>query len=298
MVILTVISVIAASILLIRCIRYKMELKSICRQLDELARGSHMEIFINRKDRTFSEFCRKLNQVMELNRQKELQYDKAQKKLKQNISALAHDIRTPLTSAAGYLQMGSDCQDDEKRQRYLTVSKKRLEELKDMLEELFLYTKLSGDEYPLLLQPLQILPILSECLVAMYGHFEEKGVEPEVKFEDEGFRIMADEAFLMRIFRNLIHNALLHGTGGITVLQEGRTLSFTNPAADVSKIDAEQIFDRFYKADHARLTGSSGLGLSIVKELAEKMNGRVHARTYDNKLEIRITFGEDSPAVS
>lgn len=292
MVILTVVLVLAAVFLLVRCVRYKMEIRSLCRQLDELARGSHMDLFVNRKDKTFVAFCSKLNQVMEQSRRKELQYNKAQQKLKQNISALAHDIRTPLTSAAGYLQMGSECPDGEKRLRYLTVSKKRLEELKDMLEELFLYTKLSSEEYQVVQKPLQVLPVLSECLVGMYGQFEEKGVAPEVEFEEEGFRIMANEELLMRIFRNLIHNALLHGNGGITIRQSRRTLAFENPVVKDCRIDASQIFDRFYKADGARRTGSSGLGLSIVKELVEKIGGRIDAAVYGNTLVICMTFTE------
>lgn len=290
MVILAVASAAVAVILLIRCIRCRMEIQSLSRQLDELAEGSGMEMFVSRKDKAFLEFCRKLNLVMKQNRQKEMQYAKAQKKLKQNISALAHDIRTPLTSAAGYLQMGADCKDEEKRGRYLEVSQRRLEELKDMLEELFLYTKLSSDEFELSVQSVQVLPLLSECLVGMYRQFEEKGAQPAVEFEDESFRVMADEEGMARIFRNLIQNALLHGTDGITVKQKGRTLIFENPVAEDAKIDVEQIFDRFYKADGARRGGSSGLGLSIVRELAEKMGGTIQAELIGNILGIRITW--------
>ena len=284
----------AAVLLLIRCIRYRLEIRSVCRQLDELAQGSHMELFVNHKDKAFVELCRRLNLVMKLNRQKERQYDKAQKRLKQNISALAHDIRTPLTSAAGYLQMGMECTDGEKRDRYLTVSQDRLEELKDMLEELFLYTKLSSSEFELSIQPVQILPLLGECLVGMYRQFEEKGVEPVVEFEDEGVRGMADEECLTRIFRNLIQNALLHGTGGITVKQAGSVLSFENPVAEDTQMDVEQIFDRFYKADGARRKGSSGLGLAIVREMTEKMGGTADAVLEQNVLKIRITLQQEN----
>lgn len=288
--ILTVLFGAAAVLLLVRCIRYRLEIQSICQQLEELAQGSHMELFVTRKDKAFLELCRKLNLVMKQNRQKEMQYDKAQKRLKQNISALAHDIRTPLTSAAGYLQMGAECTDDEKRDRYLNVSKDRLEELKDMLEELFLYTKLSSDEFELSIRPVQVLPLLGECLVGMYRQFEEKGTEPVVEFEDEGIRIMADEECLTRIFRNLIQNALLHGTGGITIRQTDRVLTFENPVAEGSEIDVAQIFDRFYKADGARRKGSSGLGLAIAREMTEKMGGTIEAVLEQNVLTILINW--------
>lgn len=276
--------------LLIRCIRNHLEMKSLCMQLDELAQGSHMEIFVYRRDKTSLELCKKLNEVVTRQHQKEIQYERSQKRLKQNISALAHDIRTPLTSAAGYLQMGADCADKETRDRYLDISSKRLKELKDMLEELFLYTKLSTDDFQLSTQDLQVLPLLSECLIGMYQQFEEKGVTPLVEFETEGFHLKADEDCLNRIFRNLIQNALQHGNGGITITQQGRQMTFSNPIADDTHLDVAQIFDRFYKADAARRRGSSGMGLAIVKELVEKMGGGISAAINDGCLQINIIW--------
>lgn len=278
--------------LLIRCIRNHLEMKSLCMQLDELAQGSHMEIFVCRRDKTSLELCKKLNEVVTRQHQKEIQYERSQKRLKQNISALAHDIRTPLTSAAGYLQMGADCADKETRDRYLDISSKRLKELKDMLEELFLYTKLSTDDFQLSTQDLQVLPLLSECLIGMYQQFEEKGVTPLVEFETEGFHLKADEDCLNRIFRNLIQNALQHGNGGITITQQGRQMTFSNPIADDTHLDVAQIFDRFYKADAARRRGSSGMGLAIVKELVEKMGGGISAAINDGCLQINIMWAK------
>ena len=128
----------------------------------------------------------------------------------------------------------------------------------------------------------------------MYRQFEEKGVEPVVEFEDEGVWGMADEECLTRIFRNLIQNALLHGTGGITVKQTGSLLSFENPVAEDTQMDVEQIFDRFYKADGARRKGSSGLGLAIVREMTEKMGGTIDAVLEQNVLKIRITLQQEN----
>lgn len=283
----------AASIyLLIRCIRYRLEMKSLSRQLDELVNGSHMELFVSYKDKTTLEFCQKLNTVVQQQRQKEIRYEKSQKRLKQNISALAHDIRTPLTSATGYLQMGAECPDAEIRTRYLEISSKRLKELKDMLEELFLYTKLSSDGFELSIRPVQVLPLLSECLIGMYQQFEEKGAAPSVEFENEGFLIDADEDCLNRIFRNLIQNALQHGSGGITITQHHNKMTFQNPIAEDSHLDATQIFDRFYKADTARSRGSSGMGLTIVKELVEKMGGQISANISHGHLQIEIIWNK------
>lgn len=108
---------------------------------------------------------------------------------------------------------------------------------------------------------------------------------------------MADEECLTRIFRNLIQNALLHGTGGITVKQTGSVLSFENPVSEDTQMDVEQIFDRFYKADGARRKGSSGLGLAIVREMIGKMGGMIDAALEQNVLKIRITLQQKNTSL-
>ena len=207
-------------------------------------------------------------------------------------TSLAHDIRTPLTGAAGYIQLAQECEDFVKREHYLETASDRLKELGDMLEELFLYTKLTSVEFELNMCELQVLPLLSECLVSLYRQFEEKGVSPEVEFESESFRIKADEECLRRIFHNLIQNGLIHGRGGLSIRQSKTSVFFENLVSETSVPDTDQIFDRFYKADSARRKGSSGLGMFIVKELAERMGGQVEAQLNGQMLTIRLEFPE------
>ena len=164
--------------------------------------------------------------------------------------------------------------------------------LGDMLEELFLYTKLTSVEFELNMSEIQVFPLLGECLVGLYRQFEEKGVAPEVEFQSEGFRVKADEECLRRIFHNLIQNGLLHGKGGITIRQRGCSIFFENLVSETSMPDPEQIFDRFYKADSARRKGSSGLGMFIVKELMERMGGQSEAKLTGQRLTIRLDFPE------
>ena len=159
-----------------------------------------------------------------------------------------------------------------------------------MLEELFLYTKLTSEEFTPDMREVQVLPLLSDCLVGLYHRFEEKGISPRVDFAQEGFRARADEECLRRIFHNLIQNALLHGNGDIVIRQEEGSLIFEIGVSETSRPDPEHIFDRFYKADSARRKGSSGLGLFIVKELAERMNGSVYAHLEGDRLRITLTL--------
>ena len=280
------------TVLAVQYIRSILAVRSLSRQLGEIERGSHMEIGVECRQREVLLLCRQLNRLRQQWFQNQRQYEKGEKQLKQNIASLAHDIRTPLTGAAGYVQLARECEEPKRRERYLQTADDRLKELEDMLEELFLYTKLTSAEFELNMSEIQALPLLGACLVGMYRQFEEKGVSPEVEFESEGFRVNADEECLRRVFHNLIQNGLLHGRGGLSIRQSGCGISFENLVSETSVPDPEQIFERFYKADSARRKGSSGLGLFIVKELMERMGGQVGAELNGQRLTIRLEFPE------
>lgn len=276
--------------LLVQYTRSILEVRSIRRQLEEIERGSRMELGVYSRQREMLALCRKLNELGRQNMQGQIRYEKAQKQLKQNITALAHDIRTPLAGASGYVQLAGECRERGRQEYYLQAAEGRLKELGDMLEELFLFTKLSDTDFEPDMRRLQVLPLLGDCLVGMYLQFEEKGISPEVRFDSEGFRVDADEEYLRRIFHNLIRNALLHGTGNLVITQQEKRLTFENAVSETSRPDTKQIFEQFYKADSARRKGSSGLGLFIVKELMEKMGGGVKAELEQEKLRIILKF--------
>ncbi len=163
-----------------------------------------------------------------------------------------------------------------------------------MLEELFLYTKVTGEDFRLSVESLQALPLLGECLLGLYARFQEAGTAPEVRFDTESFRVMADQEALRRVFLNLITNALVHGAGRLSIVQTGNRISFENPVSEESLPNPERLFDRFYKSDPSRRKGSSGLGLFIVRELMRKMGGDAEAGLEGGALRITLCFPEDS----
>ena len=223
MVILLILSGIICIWLSLSCLRLRADIRYLHEQLGEIERGSHIELAVYSRRQSLLAFCRRLNRVLQEKDASHNRYEKAEKKLKQNITDLAHDIRTPLTGASGYVQLARESTDSIKKEHYLEVAGKRLAELSDMLEELFLYTRLTDEDYSLPKESLKktyVLPLLSECLLSLYSAFEERGTSPEIDFASEDFCIYAEEEILQRIFLNLIRNALLHGRGGITILQK------------------------------------------------------------------------------
>ncbi len=320
MCVLFILSVTACALLALFYIRLCLDIHSLCGQLDEIARGSHLELAVNSRQRVLLVLCQKMNQVLGAKDTSHFRYDKAEKQLKQSITNLAHDIRTPLTGASGYIQLARECQNSDKKDHYLEIASIRLIELEDMLEKLFLYTKLTNEEFVFpeeSLKKIQVFPLLESCLLSFYSEFEEKGVSPEVSFSSEAFCILAEEDALKHIFMNLIQNALIHGTGGLTISQREIVsyppnsaqyscrntachpelssqkvsgIIFENPVQADCTLDPARIFDRFYKADPARGKSSSGLGLFIVQELMKKMGGDVKAEFHDHILRIILLF--------
>ncbi len=268
--------------------------RSLHKQLEEIHRGSHIELAVSSRQRCLLALCRSLNQALSAKDKEHILYERGERLLKQNITNLAHDIRTPLTGASGYVQLALESADTEKNEHYLLTAKSRLEELEDMLEKLFLYTKLTSEDYALPLESrkkIQVLPLLGECLLGFYAQFEKTGSAPQVILDAEDFHVSAEEEALRRVFLNLIQNALLHGSGGLRILQEGRDcLTFENPISSEKTIDTARLFDRFYKADPARGKASSGLGLFIVRELMQKMDGNVWAEQNERIFRIVLRF--------
>ena len=289
---LLILMVIICIILVILLVSDKKELTHLYQQLEHIEDGSQIELTTKVASKTFIKIYQKLNRMFSHHRQQQQEQLVEQQQLRQAIANIAHDIRTPLTSASGYMQMLSECQEEIKRERYQNIISQRLQELKEMLAELFLYTKLSNPDYTLECVRTAVFPIFSNSLVSLYHLFEEQESQPEIKFADENIYLNVNADGLDRVFRNLIQNALMHGSGLIQIQQQGNMITFQNQVPEGIILDTEKLFERYYKADSTRQKGSSGLGLAIVKELMTRMNGTVGARLDENILSVTLVFAE------
>ena len=216
---------------------------------------------------------------------------RSQEEFQRDLSALSHDIRTPLTGAKGYLQLASDEADDAVRGRHLDAAAARIDTTTELLDALFAYTKSTDPDLALAPQIIEVKPAIERALLAHYPAFEERGWEPAVACPD-GAVILADRDALARIFDNLIVNALRHGADAPRIAvhqQNGATcIEFANAVAPGAHIDAERLFDRFYQADSTRNTSGSGLGLAIAANLARAMGLEISAR-------LEADEGDDAP---
>ncbi|MDM8271790.1 sensor histidine kinase [Thermophilibacter provencensis] len=194
------------------------------------------------------------------------------------LSALSHDVRTPLTGARGYLQLAREEVDPSRKDAQLAAVDARLAAMSGLLDELFSYARAADPDTPLELGPIALRPLLEQVLLGHYPEFEARGWEPVLELEDSSVEVTADREALTRIVENLVVNALRHGLGPLAVRvrsagekggeKDGVVVEFSNPVADPSAIDADRLFERFYQADASRSTAGSGLGLSVAAKLA------------------------------
>lgn len=238
----------------------------------------------------FAELARAVNAELDRADEDRRASQAAQRDFQRDLASLSHDIRTPLMGARGYVQLAADEPDAERRAHYLDAATARIGAMEGLLDQLFAYARANDPDIELDLRPVSAHRVLATVLVGHYPAFEERGWEPDVRFEDEGVKLEADPEALARIFENLVANALRYGCGAPSIRQVGRSIVFSNPVVDPESIDASRLFERFYQADASRVGGGSGLGLAVVASLARAMGMSVSAAIRGSDLRITLTW--------
>lgn len=219
---------------------------------------------------------------------------------KESITSISHDIRTPLTSVKGYVQLQTKADiSEEKKAEYLRIVERRLEELGDMLNQLFEYARLEAGEFQLNLQRINAGNSFAETISLFYEDFTVKGLEPQVEVCSKPIFIQADSHAFSRILENLIKNALVHGKGdyrfSLTSEESYAVIVIANETEQIEEKDLQQIFERFYTTDQSRNRRTTGLGLAIAKEFTEQMGGRIEAFLQEGcfRVEVRLPLSDN-----
>ncbi|HJB34958.1 MAG TPA: HAMP domain-containing histidine kinase [Candidatus Blautia merdipullorum] len=272
---------------------YRRQVRGLAQQLKDLEPGSNQRLTCSVRDRNILSLCRLVNTYIDSQQKLVLQAREAEEELKYTIASVSHDIRTPLTGASGYMQMAEKTEDPDKRKEYCRIVRGRLKDLEQLLDQLFLYTKLTSQEISLQMEPVSLFPLVCEVLTGFYGKFQEQNREPSLDFQEEAIQIQGDSSQLKRVLGNLVSNSLSYGLGTLFIVQKGNTLIFSNKVKDPESIDPDQMFARFYRGDPSRNASKgshAGLGLSIARELTQAMGGKIEARLHEDILEIVLTF--------
>lgn len=267
------------AVLGLRLYALEKDIRSCARQLreDEGAR-----VRMAAPNRAAEDLLSAVNRLLELREADEAEHRRQEHAIRQQISNISHDLRTPLTSILGYLQLlEGDSLTVEERREYLGIVRGRAKALQSLITSFYDLSRLEGGEYPLSREKVDLYHVLSELVAEFYNDFEQSGFDMTVELAPGLPAVTADPAGVLRVFTNLIRNALEHGQKRMSILlyREGETVvsAFSNDAAGLTREDVEHVFDRFFTADKMRTGQSTGLGLAIVKALVGQMGHRVTA---------------------
>ena len=275
--------------------KYQRQVKDICRQLAFLMKhDSNMLIHREFGLGGIGMLSDRLNDLLELRRKEKRYYQEKETLIADTYTNLSHDIRTPLTSLDGYFQLMEACENVEEQRRYLNIIHERIHSLNEMLEELFMFTKLKNESYRLELTSCCINRILKETVFSYYDDWVRREIQPDIQITEEQLYIDGNKQGMSRIIQNVIKNGLDHGEKKIRIVlkreQNRAVLRISNQVIASEKIDIEHVFDRFYKADAARSKTSTGLGLSIAREFVRRMNGEIGAKIEENEFIVEMRF--------
>ncbi len=253
---------------------------------DRLTADTNTLIDISTRDPYMRKLAADINVQLRLFRQQRHKYLSGDRELKEAVTNISHDLRTPLTAICGYLDLLQTEEKSENAARYLSLIENRVEAMKQLTEELFRYSViLSTGE--LVLEPVCVNGVLEESIAAFYGAMTGRNIQPEIHITENRIQRQLNREALGRVFSNILNNALKYSDGDLAIImRDDGQIIFSNTASGLNKVQVGKLFDRFFTVEAAR--NSNGLGLAISKALVEQMGGTIQAKLQDGRLYICI----------
>ena len=245
-------------------------------------------IDISTRDPYMRKLAADINVQLRLLRQQRHKYLSGDRELKEAVTNISHDLRTPLTAICGYMDLLQKEEKSEDAARYLSLIGNRVEAMKQLTEELFRYSViLSTGE--LMLETVHVNGVLEESIAAFYGAFTGRNIRPQIRITETRIERRLNREALGRVFSNILNNALKYSDGDLEIiLRDTGVITFSNTASGLSEVQVGKLFDRFFTVEAAR--NSNGLGLAISKTLVEQMGGTISAQYGNGKLSIVVGF--------
>ena len=211
------------------------------------------------------------------------------------LRSISHDLRTPLTSIMGYLQMArlEEVSEGEKNE-YIDIVENRTKSLQQLISSFYDLSRIEGNEYNFYYKKVNLKNILCENIAAFYNDFINNNINPIIEVDENIRDIISDEGAITRIFTNLIGNIIKHGESyvKITLKQKDDVIitEFINKTTDLTEENVDKLFKRFYTVDKSRSDRNTGLGLYITKVLVEKLGYSINATLKNEELIIQILW--------
>lgn len=258
---------------------------------DRLVTDTNTRIDISSGDRSMRRLADAVNRELGKLRAERLRFQQGDTELKQAVTNISHDLRTPLTAICGYLDLLEEEEKTESVEQYVAIIRNRSDMLIRLTEELFRYSMIHSGERELAREPVVINHVLEQSVAAFYSALRERDIVPRIQMPEQRVIRMLDGAALSRVCSNLIHNAIRYSDGDLDVtLKTTGEIIFANTAEGLDEVQAGKLFDRFYTVETARR--STGLGLAIARDLVGQMGGTITSEYEGGRLSIRLLFSD------
>ncbi len=286
-----IILIILVLFLFVRLLLLKKELKRITKAMKNNPSYDHMNMdFI---DKDLQKMITEVNNLYDQIMQVKAECKDDERKIKDSISMISHDMRTPLTSVIGYLQVAQRSDNAEEKNANIEIALERARYLNDLVNDFFDISLIESEKTEVDIEKVNLSEIICEEILAASPEIDKKGIEPLFEQSERDVYIRADRKKLSRIIQNLLSNAVKYSEKRLEFRIEDSDPSKVSLKliTDCSeKIDTDKVFDRFYQNDSSRTKGGAGLGLYICKSFIEMMDGSISAKQDGNSFEILLTF--------
>ena len=255
---------------------------------DRLTVDTNTLIDISTRDPYMRKLASDINIQLRLLRQQRHKYLSGDRELKEAVTNISHDLRTPLTAICGYLDLLEREDKSADTARYLSLIGNRVEAMKLLTEELFRYSVILSTE-EMALETVHVNGALEESIAAFYGALTSRGIQPDIRITERRIERQLNREALGRVFSNILNNALKYSDGDLAItLRDNGEIIFSNTASALNEVQVGKLFDRFFTVEAAR--NANGLGLAISKTLVEQMGGTIQAKLEEGRLYICIYF--------
>ena len=257
---------------------------------DRVASDTNVLIDLSSRDKSMKNLANIINKELKKLQNDRLRYQQGDTELKNAVTNISHDLRTPLTAVCGYLDMLDKENQSENSKRYLKIIRGRTEIMKQLTEELFRYSVFTSVSNGTPSEPVILNNALEESISALYTALKESHIAPSINMPDVKVKRMLNRNALSRIFGNIISNAVKYSDGDLEItLDENGMITFANHSDKLDEILVGRLFDRFYTVETAS-SGSTGLGLSIARAVTEQMGGSITAEYQSGMILVHVHF--------
>ncbi|WP_052356536.1 sensor histidine kinase [[Clostridium] dakarense] len=246
-------------------------------------------------NKEFENLLKEINEYLGKTQADKIRYIKREEEIRKEIENISHDLRTPLTSILGYLElMRDETSTNEEKEEYISIIERKSKGLQNLIQSFYDLSRLESKEYKMKMEVVDIHKELREQLLEFYNEFDKNGINVELDIGEEPISILGDINALERIFTNLIQNAIKYSETKFNVSlrkkDEEVIIIFANDTKGLHEYELEKLFKRFYMKDASRNNQSSGLGLTITNLLIQAMGGEIQAEVDKEWIRFKVKF--------